>query len=120
MRGGGFGGGEAKPTFEAQEFHPPRPPAAPKPAAGAAASEPQIPREASDHWKNFLECIRTRQRPVADIEYLVRSTASCILANVSMRAKVRCDLDPNTYQVKQPEARPFTRMQYRSPWKLEV
>jgi hypothetical protein len=50
----------------------------------------------------------------------VRSTASCLLANVSMRARVRCDLDANTYTVKQPEAREFTRMRYRAPWKLEV
>jgi hypothetical protein len=80
----------------------------------------RVPEEASDHWKNFLECIRTRERPVADIELLVRSTASCLLANVSMRAGVRCDLDPKTYRVKQPETRPFTRINYRAPWKLEV
>jgi hypothetical protein len=79
-----------------------------------------VQREPSDHWKNFLECIRTRQRPVADIEYLVRSTASCLLANVSMRAKVRCDLDEKTFAVKQSEARPFTQINYRAPWKLKV
>lgn len=102
------------PKFEAQEFHPPARPAAP-PSPG-----PHIPPEASEHWQNFLECVRTRQRPVADIEYLVRSTASCLLANVSMRAKVRCDLDPVTLKVKQAEARPFTEIRYRAPWKLEV
>ena len=37
-----------------------------------------------------------------------------------MRARVRCDLDPLTYAVKQPEARPFTQIKYRAPWKLEV
>jgi predicted dehydrogenase len=115
----GYPGGPTPPApkFEAQEFHPaptPRPATPPTPGA------PNLPREASDHWKNFLECVRTRQRPVADIEYLVRSTASCLLANVSMRAKVRCDLDPNTLAVKQPEAREFTRIRYRAPWKLEV
>ena len=50
----------------------------------------------------------------------MRSTASCLLANTSMRARTRCDLDPNTYAVKQPEARPYVRIKYRTPWKLEV
>ena len=26
------------------------------------------------HWKNFIECIRTRARPVSDIETCVRSS----------------------------------------------
>ena len=119
----GYPGGPTPPPpkFEAQEFHPPSPrPARPPAQAANREQGPRIPPEASEHWKNFLECVCTRQRPVADIEYLVRSTASCLLANVSMRARVRCDLDPVTYAVKQPEARPFTQIKYRAPWTLEV
>ena len=122
---GGWGGpaGAARGGQAAQGAAPPAAaPAAPQPPpAGAppANAPARIPQAASDHWKNFIECIRTRQRPVADIEYLVRSTASCLLANVSLRAKVRCDID-DKYVVKQPEARPFTRYNYRAPWKLEV
>jgi predicted dehydrogenase len=37
------------------------------------------------HWKNFLECIRTRAKPISEIETCVRSTATCVLANVAMR-----------------------------------
>ena len=37
------------------------------------------------HWKNFIECIRTRQKPISDIETCVRSTVSCVLGNLSMR-----------------------------------
>ena len=42
-------------------------------AAGVA--EMDVP-----HWKNFLECVRTRQKPVSDIETCVRSTAAWMLA----------------------------------------
>jgi len=77
-------------------------------------------RPASDHWKNFLDCIKTRQKPVSDIENMVRSSAVCILGNVSMRAKVRLDFDEQTFRVRQSEAEPFTRFNYRAPWKLEV
>jgi predicted dehydrogenase len=76
--------------------------------------------QVSDHWRDFLSCVRTRQTPVSDIENMVRSSAVCILGNVSMRAKVRLDFDPKTFTVRQPEARPFTAVNYRPPWKLEV
>jgi predicted dehydrogenase len=88
-----------------------------KDAGGTTA--PERPR-VSDHWKNFLDCIKTRQKPVSDIENLVRSSAVCVLGNVSMRAKTRLDFDEKTFTVQQPEARQFTQINYRSPWKLEV
>jgi predicted dehydrogenase len=81
---------------------------------------PGTPPEPSDHWKNFLECVKSRATPVAEIEWLVRASASCLLANVSMRAKTRVDLDEKTFTVRQAEAMPFTRLDYRAPWKLEV
>jgi predicted dehydrogenase len=108
---GGWGGAAAA-----------KPGSGPQTARAASGSQRpfQLPNEPSAHWKNFFECVRTREKPVADIEYLVRSTASCLLANISMRAKVRCDLDPTTFTVRQEEARPFTKSHYRAPWKLEV
>jgi predicted dehydrogenase len=121
--------GEAS-TLEPEEFlaggAARRAPAAASSSPTQQQAQPQatqsrpVPREPSDHWKNFLECIRTRRRPIADIEYLVRSTASCLLANASMLAKTRCDLDPQTYAVRQKEALPFVEVNYRDPWKLEV
>ena len=37
------------------------------------------------HMKNFLECIASRGKPVADIEQGYISTTACILANLSMQ-----------------------------------
>jgi predicted dehydrogenase len=86
----------------------------------APGNPPGTPPQASDHWKNFLDCVKTRATPAAEIEWLVRASASCLLANVSMRAKTRVDLDEKTFAVRQAEAIPFTRLEYRAPWKLEV
>jgi len=72
------------------------------------------------HWKNFVECIRTRQKPASDIETCVRSSSVCQLANVSMRAKTRIDWDEQNWTVQQEAAKPFVKTAYRSPWKLEV
>jgi predicted dehydrogenase len=93
--------------LEAVEYQAPRRP-------------PGTPPEPSDHWKNFLECVKSRATPAAEIEWLVRASASCLLANVSMRAKTRVDLDEKTFTVRQAEAIPFARLDYRAPWKLEV
>jgi predicted dehydrogenase len=72
------------------------------------------------HWENFIACIRSRQRPTSDIETCVRTTATCLLANISMRNRIWLDWDDKTFTVKQPEAKKHLKLHYRSPWKLEV
>jgi predicted dehydrogenase len=72
------------------------------------------------HWRNFMECIRTRQKPQSDIETCVRSTATCLLANLSMRHGTWLDWDEQAFTVKQPEMKQYLQEHYRAPWKLEV
>jgi len=38
-----------------------------------------------EHWRNFLECIRSRRRPVSDIETGVRSTMTQLLESLALR-----------------------------------
>jgi len=72
------------------------------------------------HWKNFLECLKSREKPISDIETCVRSSVTCILANLSLRHGMTLDWDDKAWTVKQHEAKPFLKAKYRSPWKLEV
>ncbi|MFN7996019.1 MAG: Gfo/Idh/MocA family oxidoreductase [Bryobacteraceae bacterium] len=72
------------------------------------------------HWRNFLECIKTRQKPISEIETCVRSSTVCLLGNVALRSKTRIDWDEKNWTVPQHEARPYLKAVYRSPWKLEV
>jgi predicted dehydrogenase len=72
------------------------------------------------HWANFLECMRTRQKPVADIEIGHRSTTICQLGNVAYRSRLRLDWDSRTETTSQAEARKYLTREYRSPWKLMV
>ena len=69
------------------------------------------------HWKNSLECVRTRQKPTSDIENCVRSSVSCILANVAMRSKMRVNWDEKNWTVLEKEAKPLLKANYRKPWK---
>ncbi|MDZ7639662.1 MAG: hypothetical protein U5J83_15640 [Bryobacterales bacterium] len=71
-----------------------------------------------DHWGNFLECMRTRQRPISDIEICHKSTATCLLANVAYRSGMRVDWDSANATTVQPEARKFLSREERDPWKI--
>jgi predicted dehydrogenase len=69
------------------------------------------------HMKNFLQCVETRQRPVADIEQGYMSTTACILANLSMRLGRSLDWDHQKGMVVgDDEANQLLRRPYRAPW----
>jgi len=72
------------------------------------------------HWANFIDCVKTRQRPISDIELCRRTTATCQLGNVAYRSKLRLDWDDQQETVAQAEARQYLTYRYREPWKLEV
>ena len=72
------------------------------------------------HWRNFLDCIKTRQRPVSDIEIGHHSTTTAILGNMAYRSRLRLDWDAPRETTLQPDARHMLKREYRRPWKLEV
>ena len=73
-----------------------------------------------EHWANFLDCIKTREKPTSDIELCQRSTTTCLLGNVALRSKLRLDFDPQKWTVAQAEAKKYLTREYRKPWKLVV
>jgi hypothetical protein len=67
--------------------------------------------------EDFLAAIARRSRPVADIEEGYISTASCILANLSMRTGRTMAWDPeNGRVIGDAEANRLLARPYRSPW----
>jgi len=69
------------------------------------------------HMKDFLAAIASRGRPVADIEQGHISSASCILANLSMRLGRTLVWDAQKGEVVgDAEANGLLRRPYRSPW----
>ncbi len=69
------------------------------------------------HMTNFLEARANKTRPVADIEQGHISTASCILANVSMKLGRSLVWDPTTHRIKgDAEANQLLKRPYRKPW----
>jgi predicted dehydrogenase len=69
------------------------------------------------HLLDFLAAIEKKSRPVADIEQGHISTASCILANLSVNTGRPLRYDPAQRQVSNdPEATRLLQRAYRAPW----
>jgi predicted dehydrogenase len=83
-----------------------------------AKKEPGSSDEQFDlHVKNFLECIKTRQRPIADVEDGHRTAVACHLSNISLRLgrKIRWDADKEEIAGDREAASMLVRP-YRKPW----
>lgn len=73
------------------------------------------------HVLNFLEAMRTRKPPNADVEIGHRSVTACHLAVIAYRLGRRVRWDRDREQIlDDPEAQQMTSRPYRPPWKLEV
>ncbi|GGF45582.1 Gfo/Idh/MocA family protein [Echinicola rosea] len=70
-----------------------------------------------NHLKDFLEAIENKTRPVADIEEGHISSASCILANLSMELGRAVTYDPVKKVITDdPEATALLKRSYRDGW----
>lgn len=70
------------------------------------------------HMKDLLHAIDNRTKPVSTIEEGYISTASCILANNSMKLNRSLEWDPERQEVRNDaEANGLLARPYRQPWK---
>lgn len=69
------------------------------------------------HVRNFLDCIKSRQRPIADVEDGHRVATACHLANISLRLgrKIQWDWQKETIANDAEASRMLVRP-YRKPW----
>jgi predicted dehydrogenase len=73
------------------------------------------------HVRNFLDCLRTRQRPVADLETVGGpSSLLCHLGNAAWRAgrTLRYDAENGSFMGDEQANRFLVRPEYRKPWSL--
>ncbi len=91
-----------------------------KVAAASWEKDPAMNAMNLPHWQNFVACIKSREKPTSDIETCVRSSTTCLLANLAMRFKTRLDWDEQNWTVQQDAAKPYLKARYSAPWKLEV
>jgi predicted dehydrogenase len=98
------------------------------------ASDPKLLKEplpndavrlyvSDDHMGNFIDGIRTRKRPICDVEIGYRSVTVCHLGAIALRLGIRLDWDPGAERFVGPRAEKGNAMlsrEMRSPWRLEV
>jgi predicted dehydrogenase len=73
------------------------------------------------HVRNFIECLRTRERPAGDVEIGHTSIIPSHLANIAYRLGRRVGWDAEREEIPgDAEAQRFVGRAYRSPWALPV
>ncbi len=91
--------------------------------------EEPLPKDAvklyvsNDHMGNFIDGIRTRKRPICDVEVGYRSVTVCHLGAIALRLGIPLDWDPQKECFVGPRADKGNAMvsrEMRSPWRLEV
>jgi predicted dehydrogenase len=90
-----------------------RPVIQPKKASGKA--------DTADHARNFLDCVRSRQRCNCDIETGHRDTTAALIGNIAHKMKAYLEWDARAEQFRNNEAaNRHLRYEYRSPYRFPV
>jgi len=101
-----------------------------KDAKALAASDPKIITstigpdeihlyESKDHHGNWLECVRSRQVPIAPVEVAHRSCSACLLHHIAMKTKRKLRWDPLRERFKDDdEANAMLSRPQRSPYAI--
>jgi predicted dehydrogenase len=70
-----------------------------------------------NHARNFLDCVKSRERPNADVEEDHRSTTFAHLANIALATKARLDWDAHAeHFTNNDQANELLDYEYRPPW----
>jgi predicted dehydrogenase len=80
------------------------------------ASDRDLDQQAA---RDFLDCVKSRKRPNADIEEGHRSTTFAHLANIALATRLRLEWDAQAERFKNSEqANHMLHYEYRKPWSL--
>ena len=69
------------------------------------------------HIRDFLDCVKSRRRPVCDIEEGHRSTSYALLANIALATRSRLEWDGKAERFTNNDAaNEHLDYEYRQPW----
>lgn len=75
----------------------------------------------ANHYKDFLQCMRTRNKPVCDVEIGHRTATVCNLGNIAYELKRPLQWDPEKEQFKNDaKANALTGRNLRKDWAARV
>ena len=71
------------------------------------------------HRSDWLNCVRTRDKPIADVEIGHRTATICHIGSIALKLKRPLDWDPVQERFAgDPEANRLLRQPMRSPWRI--
>lgn len=84
----------------------------------------ELPKEESpavdDHWRNFLDCVKSRKQPHADLRSVAQTTITCQLVNASLYSGQQVKWDKNKMDIIGNAGKKTLayEREYRAPWSL--
>jgi hypothetical protein len=72
------------------------------------------------HQRDWLECVKSRERPICDVEIGARSVTVCHLGNIAYWTRERVKWDPKKWEFVDPssEVAKWYDRDRRDPWQL--
>jgi hypothetical protein len=71
------------------------------------------------HVRDFVECLSSRKKPIADVEIGHKSVIACHLGNIAARLRTQVRWDAKNEKILgDPKAAKMVSKEYRAPWKL--
>ena len=75
--------------------------------------------KSDNHMQNWFDCMKSRERPIADVEIGHRSATVCHLANIARWLGRKLQWDPNKEEfVSDDQANQMRSRSMRAPWHL--
>jgi len=72
-----------------------------------------------DHYRNFLDCMRSREEPICPVEVGHRSNSLCVITHIAMKLGRELRWDPARERFEEDaEADRLLDFERRAPWKL--
>ncbi len=86
----------------------------------AEISESNRVTVSDNHFQNWIDCVKSRAKPIADVEIGHRSATVCHLGNIAIRTGKKIVWDSEREVIPgDDQANAMLTRPYREPWKLE-